>query len=90
MEIEITVTLMPKDWFEENAHIDSDGDYWETEMDEQEFRFGNSVDTIKRAGFIYRTEPQGLERDYRITPDLVQKYAWAIEETAETHPQYFI
>ena len=88
------------EWFEAHAWKDMDGDYWRSEEEYKAVaigpRFSGATTYVSRDeilnGGIEESEPNDL--DYNFTDTFGEKYfklyGWAIVETPESHPQYFI
>jgi hypothetical protein len=92
--MDIVLTLKPKAWFEQNCFKDEDGDYWFCESDRdiwEKADHGSRQDSVKRSfiGYWHLSSGKMPFIDGDSLRDL-RKYQWAIEETPDTHPQYFV
>ena len=77
----IQVKLKSKEWFEENAYIDSMGCYWE------------SLETNQDMSFLeYRLNDGNIESGiYYLTSGDPTKWMWACDDDfVAEHPQYFV
>ncbi len=74
------------EWFQENAFIDSEGNFWEYEEDAIVFE---NYENITRWDKIIYNEDIGkiLDKD-----NLNEDFYWAVKMivTSENHPEYFL
>jgi hypothetical protein len=80
----IEIKIKSEEWLDKNAHKDGNGDYWENKDAMLEWLSTNN-EPIRVPHTL-----AGCWYDYDICALPLIKYAWAIEETPETHPQYYV
>jgi hypothetical protein len=79
--------LTPKSqkWFDENAYKDVVGDYWSSEEKYNEWSKRKNIG--ESSEFCISVADINTNNFYTDKP---WRFAWGIEETPDTHPQYYI
>ena len=80
---EIDVTIKPKEWFEDNGYLHSDY-YYSCAAEYVSFKRGEHRDVRVSA------TTNVFECPINIQIKDLDSCAWCIEETPDSHPQYFI
>jgi hypothetical protein len=85
--MEIKLTPKPVDWFRKNAYQDNIGDWW---ISEDEWNYFDDGGYSRPTMFVTNDEVNdGVFIDGSMG-DKIEMYEWCIEETPETHPQYWL
>jgi hypothetical protein len=81
------LTLKPLEWFEENAYKDKSNDFW---VDASRHSANGRVNVDAPWNCLYVTQKE-IDKGFLMTNgDTPAEFEWAVLETRETHPQYYV